>query len=63
MLDVECGMWNGVCGTGMFSHRSQMSTEAMRTACQNTDRADSAANGSSDFIFVVAGGIGTMIAQ
>ena len=26
---VEGGMWNGACGTGMFSHRSQMSTDAM----------------------------------
>ena len=34
MLDVgfkmlEGGIWNGACGTGMFSHRSQMSTDAM----------------------------------
>ena len=63
MWGVECGMWNGACGTGMFSHRSEMSTETMRAACQNTDRAGSAANGSSEFVFVVAGGIGTMIAQ
>lgn len=40
-----------------------MSTETMRAACQNTDRAGGAADGSSEFIFVVAGGIGTMIAQ
>ena len=60
---VEGGMWNGACGTGMFSHRSQMSTEAMRTACQNTDRAGGAADGSFEFVFVVTGGIGTMIAQ
>ena len=29
MLDVECESGNGACGTGMFFHRSQMSTEAM----------------------------------
>ena len=36
MLDVGCemwkvegGIWNGACGTGIFSHRSQMSTDAM----------------------------------
>lgn len=40
-----------------------MSTEAMRTACQNTDRAGGAADGSFEFVFVVTGGIGTMIAQ
>ena len=34
-------MWNGACGTGMFSHRSQLDTETMRVALsKNTDFTD-----------------------
>ena len=41
MMDVECGIWNGACGTGMFSHRSQLDTETMRVALsKNTDFTD-----------------------
>ena len=45
-LDVGCwmwnvGIWNGACGTGMFSHRSQLDTETMRVALsKNTDFTD-----------------------
>ena len=41
MMDVECGILNGACGTGMFSHRSQLDTETMRVALsKNTDFTD-----------------------
>ena len=41
MMDAECGIWNGACGTGMFSHRSQLDTETMRVALsKNTDFTD-----------------------